>query len=494
MELLQQLISLAQNFLDREPTMALALGGAFVAAFFAAVSHPQPPMDGNGTPRAAWPTVGRWFLQVGWALILVAFLVGAVVVMKRYLNGALADFRQTHGRVSEANYDAVQTIWGPEQDQQELTVKFGYDEEVTERVEFDDPAKPALIKKKTVHRVVPGSPFESARHEVTLRQSPRKKGSAVYAGYETEGRYSYRLRYPGECDAKASLRFPLPSAAMVCNDLVVNLNGQSVLDRLQISEGALLLELDVHKDWVADLDIKFKSRGVSYWYFQITEARVIRDFTLMLHLPDLATDKLNYPEGCMTPTEITPTPDKLGCDLVYRLGNAVSTKGMGIALSKPEQPGKTTNAVLAETPTAWTLLFAATIYCLSLSGIRRAVLFEILVGAAAVFAYGLLGNFHDIAFGFWGSAIIVLVPPFAVLAWLLTTVVGGLAGKFLAAELILFGILYPSAAGLDAAHQTLYLNVCAVVLLAITTWQIIQRTGLPPVSTPSCGNQIAAQT
>jgi hypothetical protein len=492
MELLQQLVALAQDFLNREPIVALVLGGAFVAAFFTAVLR-APGNDALDRPRNTLQTIGWRLLQTGWALVLVAFLVCAVVVMKRCLNEALTNFRQTHGRVSETNYEAVQTIWGPEQSQQELTVQFGYDEEDTERVEFDDPTKPALIKKKTVHRTVPGNPFESARHDVTLRQNPRQKGSAIYPGYETEARFTYKLRYPGDRDARATIRFPLPSASMVANDLTVNLNGASALGQMQIESGALVLELDVQKGWTADLDISFKSRGVSFWYFQVSEPRVIRDFVLALHLPDLPKDKLNYPEGCMTPTEITPTADKHGCDLIYRLGDAVSTKGMGIALARPEQPGRVMDAVLAETPTAWTLLFAAMVFGLSLAGVRRAVLLDILVGAAAVFAYGLLGNFHDIVFGFWGSAVVVLVPLFALVAGVIIRVVAGLPGKLLAVELVVFGILYPSLAGLDADRQTLYLNLCAVVLLVITTWQIVLWTG-NPIASASPSRASAAAT
>ncbi len=491
MELLQQLIALAQDFLNREPIVALVLGGAFVAAFFTAVLR-APGKDAPDRLKNPLSTIGWRLLQTGWALVLVAFLLCAVVAMKRCLNEALTNFRQTHGRVSEANYEAVQTIWGPEQSQQELTVQFGYDEEDTERVEFDDPTKPALIKKKTAHRTVPGNPFESARHDVTLRQNPRQKGSAIYPGYETDARFSYKLRYPGERDVRATIRFPLPSASMVANDLAVNLNGASALGQMQIESGALVLELDVQTGWTADLEISFKSRGVSFWYFQVSEPRVIRDFVLTLHLPDLPKDKLNYPEGCMTPTEITPTVDGRGCDLIYRLGDAVSTKGMGIALARPEQPGRVMDAVLAETPTAWTLLFAAMIFGLSLAGVRRAVLLDILVGAAAVFAYGLLGNFHDIVFGFWGSAVVVLVPLFALVAWVIIRVVAGLPGKLLATELVLFGILYPSLAGLDADRQTLYLNLCAVVLLVITTWQIVLWTGNPIASTPPSRASAAA--
>jgi hypothetical protein len=453
MEFIQHLLVFGRNYLDRQPTLALA----FVAALIIVLVHAARMPAATLTGRIA---------RFGWGLVLVMFLIGAAMVLKSYQSSALADFRRTHGRVSEANYEAVQNIWGPEQTQLELTVEFGYDEEVTERVEFEDPTKPALIKKKIEHRLVPGNAFESARHEVTLRQNPRKKGSAIYPGYETDCRFTYKLRYPGEHDAQATLRFPLPSSSMVCNDLSVNLDGTNVLGQLQVEAGALVLPLDVKKGWAGDYEISFKSRGVSVWYFQVTEERVIRDFLLTLHLPGLPREKLNYPEGCMTPTEIA------GSDLKYRLGNAVSSKGMGVALAKPEQPGTRMNAVLGESATAWTLLFAGMVSGLTLAGVRRAVLLSVFVGAAAAFGYGLLGNFHDIALGFWGSAAVVLVPVFALLAWLVMRAAGGTAGKLLASELVVFGVVYPVLAGLDADRQALYLNVGAALWLALTAWQL----------------------
>ena len=475
MEFIQEFISSGRSFVERQPVIALALGTALMAVIFTAVSQARDKERTRPSPNP-WQAVGRQLTQFGWSVVLVGFLIGTAIVLKSYLNGALAEFRRTHGRVSEANYNAVQTIWGPEQNQQELMVEFGYDQEETERVEFDDPTKPAIIKKKMVHHTVPGNPFESARHEVTLRQNPRKKGSAIYPGYETHEHFTYKLNYPGDREAVAVIKFPMPSASMVANDLAVNLNGQSALGQLEIKDGTLLLGFDVKKGWTGDLDIQFKSRGVSFWYFQVSEARVIRDFTLTLHLPDLPKDRLNYPEGCMTPTRIDPTTDGRGCNLTYQLGNAVSSKGMGIALAQPLQPGKTMNAVLAESSTAWTLLFAALVSGLTLAGVRRAALFSILFGAAAAFGYGLLGNFHDIVFGFWGSAAVILLPLLVLMGWFVTQAVTGAEGKLLALTPLVFGGFYPCLAGVDSERQTLYLNICAFLFLALTAWQILRRT------------------
>jgi hypothetical protein len=366
-----------------------------------------------------------------------------------------------------------------------LLAEFGYDEEVTERVEFDDPTKPALLKKKTVHQVVPCNPFVSAKHEVTLRQNPRKKGSAVYPGYETDCSFMYRLKYTGDRNVKATLRFPLPSGLGIYDDLVVNLNGSNALDRVQLRNGNLWLGLDVQKGWQSDLEVAFKSRGVALWYFQVGEARVIRDFTLTLHLPDLPKDKLNYPEGCMTPTEIKVTGNGAGCDLAYRLGQALSNKGMGIALSQPRQPGETMSAVLAQTVSGWMLVFSAVLLGFALAGTRHAFLFTGLLSMAAALGYGLLSNFHDIVFGFWGSAVVILAPIYALLAWFVLRMVPSVDGKLIAVEMILFGVIYPCAAGLDWDRRPLYLNVAALLFLAVAAWQLTRRLKLDEQRMPN---------
>jgi hypothetical protein len=267
------------------------------------------------------------------------------------------------------------------------------------------------------------------------------------------------------------LKFPLPAVGAMYDDLSATLNGKDVLPQMQLKDGALLLPRDLKPNETLDLSIAFKSRGMSFWYFQVKEAREIRDFTLTLTLADLPKARLNYPEGCMTPTAIKPTANNQGCVLTYRLDHAISSKGMGISLPTLPQPGATTNAVLDEVERGWLLIFAMLVLGLTLAGANHAPLLSILFAAAAACAYGLLADFSDFLFGFWGTAALILLPMFALLAWLLLRVAPAF-GKALALQLLLFGILYPSVAGLDADRQTLYFNLCALTFLALTAWPL----------------------
>jgi hypothetical protein len=254
-----------------------------------------------------------------------------------------------------------------------------------------------------------------------------------------------------------------------------------VLPQIQIKEGSLVLAREAQPNEAVELVVTFKSRGMSFWYFQVKEAREIRDFALQLVLPDLPKAKLNYPEGCMTPTEVKLTTDNQGSILIYRLDHALSNKGMGIALPQLPQPGATTSAVLTEVERAWLLGFAMIALTLTLSGMPHGVLLTTLFGTATAFVYGLLGDFSDVLLGFWGTAGLIQLPLFLFLTWLLKRVVPG-GNRLWWALLLLIGVVYPALAGLDSVRQTLYLNVCAALLLGFVAWLLVQRIREAPVA------------
>jgi hypothetical protein len=468
-----KLLGRASDLVDVQPVIALFLGGALLAVFLTAMFHPKA--DAGPDPKAGllW-TLYRQLTRLLWALLLVTFLLGTLSLLRVYLHQTLAGFQRSHGRITQANYNAVQTIWGAEQEQGELHLDIYYEEEVTERIESEDITKPAVLRKKIVRHNITSNPFVRAHHEVTLRQNPRKKGSALYGGYETDCRFTWGLKNPTDRELNSILKFPLPAAGAMYDDLSATLNGKDVLPQMQLKDGALLLPRDLKPNETLDLSIAFKSRGMSFWYFQVKEPREIRDFTLTLTLPDLPKARLNYPEGCMTPTAINPTANNQGCVLTYRLDHAISNKGMGISLPTLPQPGATTNAVLDEVERGWLLIFAMLVLGLTLAGADHAPLLSILFAAAAACAYGLLADCSDFLLGFWGTAALILAPMFVLLAWLLRRVAPAF-GKALAFQLLLFGILYPSVAGLDADRQTLYFNLCALAFLALAAWQLANR-------------------
>ena len=477
--ILSLLVNRASRLADVEPLISLFLFAALLAVFLAA--YRQSAI--TGSTSLPW-TLYRSFNRLLWGIVLITLMMFAIATLRSYLRQSVAGFQRTHGRVTQANYDAVQTIWGSEQTQGELNVQIYNDEEVTERIESEDLTKPAVLRKKTERHFVTGNPFVSAHHDVTLKQNPRKKGSAYYGGYETDCHFTWKLKNPADAPFQCNLTFPLPADGAMYDDLSATLNGEDVLPHMDIKDGTLTLTRELQPNEVMDFAIAFKSRGMSSWYFQVREPREIRDFLLTLTLPDLAKDKLDYPFGCMTPTEIESTNFDAGSVLTFRLDHALSNKGMGISLPQLPQPGATTNAVLGEAETAWLLVFAMLTLSLTLASVRFAPVFAILFGTATAFGYGLVGDFSDLLFGFWGTAAVILLPMFLVLTFLVRKLMRDGDGKWVAFQLLLFGIAYPCLAGLDSARQTLYLNLCCVVFLSCVTRLLVKRLHDSPAKEP----------
>jgi hypothetical protein len=481
--ILFKLLGRASDLIDVQPVLALFLGGALIAVFITAAfqtarSRRREEADSGKTPDSKSSLIWLLYRQLNqllWAVGLVAILLGSLSLLRAYLHHTVASFQHSHGRITQANYNAVQTIWGAEQNQGELQMDLFWQEEVTERIESEDLTKPTVTRRKTVRHDITSSPFISATHDISLRQNPRKKGSALYGGYETACRFHWQLKNPTDRDLNCVLKFPLPAAGAMYDDLTATLNGRDILPQIQLKDGALLLTRDVKANEPVDLTIAFKSRGMSFWYLQVKEAREIRDFTLTLNLPDLPKSRLNYPEGCMTPTTIKPTTDNQGSILTYRLDHAISNKGMGVALPALPQPGAETSAVLAEVERGWLLIFAMLALGLTLAESKHAVLFSILFAAATACSFGLLADCSDLLFGFWPTAGLVLLPMLVFLAWLLTKLTPRPFSNLLASQLLLFGIGYPALAGLDSDRQTLYFNLSALVFLAIAAWQLSRR-------------------
>ena len=229
--ILFKVLGRASDLVDVQPVVALFIGGALLAVFLATIIRMKPAAELESRGSLVW-LLYRQASRFLWALTLVGFLAGALALLRVYLHQTLAGFQRNHGRVTQANYNAVQTIWGGEQTQGEIELVLFYEEEATERIESEDLTRPAVLRKKIVRREITSNPFLMARHEATLRQNARKKGSAWYGGYETDCHFHWRMNNPTDRELKSLLKFPLPAAGAIYKDLSATLNGEDILPRM----------------------------------------------------------------------------------------------------------------------------------------------------------------------------------------------------------------------------------------------------------------------
>src|ERR1700722_19551086 len=129
--LISRILGRTGDFSDVHPLLALFLCGALLAVFLAVMLQRRPKPVEADPPSLIW-TLYSQLGKLLWAMLLVTFLLGGMSYLRAYLHQIVANFQHSHGRVTEANYNAVQSIWGAEQNQGELTMDLYWEEEVTE--------------------------------------------------------------------------------------------------------------------------------------------------------------------------------------------------------------------------------------------------------------------------------------------------------------------------------------------------------------------------
>ena len=117
--LVLRLVGRASDLAQTQPLLALCLGAALFAVLISLLL--RKPAAVETKTSLVW-TLYFQLSRFLFAAAVVLLLAQTLGVLRTYLRKSVAQFQQTHGRVTAANYNAVQTIWGSEQTQRELTL------------------------------------------------------------------------------------------------------------------------------------------------------------------------------------------------------------------------------------------------------------------------------------------------------------------------------------------------------------------------------------
>src|SRR5271170_3475519 len=106
--IISKLLNRASDLADVEPVIALFLGAALLAVFLTALFQNKSAAESDGKSSSLIWTLYRNFTRLVWAISLVALLAGTISVLRSYLRQTVNNFEHTHGRVTQANYNAVE--------------------------------------------------------------------------------------------------------------------------------------------------------------------------------------------------------------------------------------------------------------------------------------------------------------------------------------------------------------------------------------------------
>jgi hypothetical protein len=351
-----------------EPTISLLMTITTIVIFGSAIKRAK------GIPEKFWPLLGI-FVR---ALLEVLLFLGLLWAFRAILNNNILTFNSTHGSLSEISRESAQSIWGRPHMQRELDIS-----------------------------ELPQNSIIGFRGDVVLTASEREKGYALYSGYIIDARYEYHVINNLEVKRRAEFRFPLSPDQTMHDDFIVTVDGKDISSELEIRrDDWVSWKHEMRPGQESTIVVSYRSRGMDTFYYQIPTQRHIQDFILTLTIDRLPVDLLNYPERCLTPTEIQATKDKKGSILTWQLDSAITKSGMGVSFPQPEQPGAQVLRVLVNSPYAITLL--ATMLALTLLILGRPVHFIdlALLSAAYCVQFLIMASVSDFFFGFWGSLIL----------------------------------------------------------------------------------------
>lgn len=356
-----------------EPIISLLMTITAFVIFGSILTKNKPALD------KFWP----WVLRFIQASLNTALFLGLLWAFRGILNDNIQTFNSTHGSLSNTSLASAYTIWGRPHIQYELSVDH---------------------YNKDQH--VPQNSMIGFDGNVSIEINEREKGYALYSGYIIDADFNYQIKNDSDLETEAYFIFPLSPGQTLYNDFKITVDGKDISSELRFSGDNVKWELIMKPQQEISIDIVYQSRGMDYFYYQITTQREIRDFELVLTVDKLPTTLVNYPEGIITPSHMEPTADKKGSILSWELDRSITTAGMGVALLQPDQPGSKVLRVLWNSPYALTLL--GTMLGLTLIILGRPIHFLdiALLSAAYTTQFLIMAGLSDSSLGFWGSLVV----------------------------------------------------------------------------------------
>ncbi len=466
------LMSRLHNWAEAAPWIAGLMMLGAVLIFWAVYSRRRPEERGPGF----WPWL-RAALEAGAAATLFLVVLWGV---RLELNHVERGFNREHGRITHVNRESVRSIWGEPHEQPELRVTHTI--QVAERQEIPtSPDQPPRFITRQVTVNVPQNSLISTRGTVTIRMNYRRKGSALYTCFEDDCDFRYVVKNLSERTTTASCRFAVSPGQGLYSDFVVLVGGHDFADRLSFQGDDACWTMAMKPGERIPVQVRYKSRGMEMWQYSISQTRELRDFELVMNLPDVPRERLDYPEGCLTPTTIQAGPQGQGTVLIWKLDRAITTRGMGVDLPAAPQPGNLVARVLAYAWRGGMLLLVGLLVSLLPGGVRMTLARLALVGGAYCGQGMLLAALSDTRLGPPGAAAIgaalALLLAYVALRWPVSVLRPAPVGL-----VIFFIVAYPLLA-LPKDLAPVLMTAADVALLAYLAGLYLVRVKAPTAAT-----------
>jgi len=175
-------------------------------------------------------------------------------------------------------------------------------------------------------------PLERSRIDVALNLEQRQKGLLWFPTYRVDFKGVYLFRNISPVD-DVILKFALPVADAIYDDLVIRADGESL--PITVAGGAISTTLKRPPGALIRIEAGYKSQGTQSWQYSFGEnISQVRDFVLQMRTDFEAID---FPQGSISPAEKRRAGH--GWLLTWRYSNLLTGYRIGMVLPQKLQPG-----------------------------------------------------------------------------------------------------------------------------------------------------------
>jgi hypothetical protein len=440
---------------------------------------------GRWLKRRRQDQLDRWPALVTGSLgSVLKVLVGLAVLalLAGHLSFQAEEFSRVRGGVTQRCYEAVKTIWGRPHIQREMTADlvhytthyYNKDGLEVDYAKLQAAAEPVGYRKDRQEHIVEGSAIREADHKIELWMNYRRKGGGWYPCFETNCRFNYTLQNFSDQALSVRYTFPLPEKQGLLDKLSVLVDGKAPPGPVVVNGDTVVWwsHMEPAQPW--DITVSYHSRGLDHLRFEPGSGKQLRKYRIAMNCKGLAAGDLNYPIGCMTPTD---SSDESGnASLVWNLDNAVTRLGMGVIVPTKKQEGYYVAKVLSAGPWGMVLLLGMIIITHLAMG-RNPEWLPLLLTAIGYYLYYLLmAHVGDYAPGLVGGMLISGLVMTLLVALLQFICNHGPAAWATVILFILFCMVYPVVR--ISSCEGLLMSVVYTLLLGYTIVLIVRRVRL----------------
>lgn len=405
----RHILGLSERFFGDKAEYVLAAAFAVLSgAVLLLLSRPWRQAVADAQQRGEWRAVvltladSLMTLVVGGAIISA---LGAAMLVQSTL------FDERHGLVTQRNYEAIKTNWGPPHEQRELVVTHYVTEEQTvllfkdgRQVPEDELGtgdenrageNPVRVKRK-VRKVILQNSIVRGRAIADVRMNYRQKGSAFYTCYEDSWQLVYTVRNRSDKATEAEFRFPMPADQGTYSEFTIAVDGRNWGEHLVFRDNAQTWKMPMQPDQMVEVRVTYSSRGMEYLRYTPAPMAHREDYEVTVRIfPDrdrgprrfVWNEHMGLPVGSMTPTTIKDSESDGGpMVLHWDLQSAATSLAMGVILPQIKQPGFYVARLLHEAPLGLALLAGAMVVTWKLLG-RPTDLFGLAVLAVGYYLF-----------------------------------------------------------------------------------------------------------